>query len=181
MVKLHWPLALCALLAACENIRNPVTYLPPDSRPRARVRFVAQTGPTYVRYHPDPNSCKADLVAALGRSVLQDRGWGRSIGVPLGEAYDRRAMTEAYVPAGKPLMVAFEFSAAHRVFGMTVAFDPAPDADYEIVFVVHHLRSSGVELYRIAPSPDGTPMKVAEPSLRSASCLPERLRRKEKV
>src|SRR5947209_3038351 len=104
-------LFLCALLAGCQNAMHPVTYVSPEAGPRAKIRFVAPVGPTQVKYFQNLDSCKSELVAVLGTSVVAERGWGRTVGIPLGESFDKRAMTEVSIPAGRPFSAIFDHSA----------------------------------------------------------------------
>jgi len=157
-----------ALLSGCMS--DPVRYMEPDAGPRARIRFVAQTAyPTDVRAYGNPECTVEDLkVASLGEHIIPQTGWGRSTGIPLGEAYQKSATTEVYIRAGRPFPI--RFSSPQPVSCVVSAsFDPVENAMYEAVFILER-KSCRFEMYRIAWGEGEAPRKIKEPARRLAYC-----------
>ena len=102
--------ALIALfLSGCVSLIDPITYVPPETGARARLRLVAdEDAPTHVSTFPTPDcQSKPQKIASLGRRLIPDLGYGRRVGVPLGEAYNPKVMTEIYIAANKPFPMMF--------------------------------------------------------------------------
>lgn len=146
---------------------DPVKYVPPDSGPRAKIRFVADTdSPTAVRVLGTPDCASPDLkIALLGRHVGPDQGWGRSIGIPMFGPYTKNVMTEVYIPAGRPFPMRFHWDSGYTACTVNIAFTPAENDSYEAVFSKEP-GACKVEVSRISITRESAPAKVPEISTR---------------
>lgn len=165
-------LALVGLLTAgCVSMIDPITYVPPEASPRAKLRIVAdQDSPTHVSTFPTPDChSKPQKIASLGRHLIPDLGYGRRIGIPMGDSYNPKVMTELYVPAGKPFpMMFYSFSGSNISTSSCItqaAFDPQDGGLYEAVFVLTR-EDCRLQIYKIEVDGIGRNFTAPERSAR---------------
>lgn len=173
-----WIVMGSLLLSGCGNLEGPF-YVQPESGPRARVRFVADHDSVSAAWTLDPD-CKISphKIALLGKHLLVGNDERHRIGIPLGDKYEQRVMTETHVPANKTFAMVMYMTGAATVApgatlstycGVRFSFEPLENRDYEAV-LLKGPKSCEVNLNRIDLANEGGYVKVKEDSLRR---LPE--------
>lgn len=119
-------------------------YVEPTEGPRAKMRFVSlkSSGPGDVFVHSltDENCKKTPLlVAALSGPAPENNR--KRMGMPLGENYADRDITEVMIKANQPYAFDFYWWAAGLTKGMdncnvTTSFQPVAGHQYEAVYTL---------------------------------------------
>ena len=169
---------LGALLGGCVSMS---AYRDPESGPRARVRFVADTWDVSVLYKYADAECKTgeQEMMRLHAGSSFNRSPPRRLGMPLWQFHDNEAQ-EVYVTPG-PFYGRFEggVDAGLTTFTCKTPFSFAPEAghDYEVRFVVSPPKC-GVEIAEIRSTGGSESIRVpmAGNQLPPDACMQHRLR-----
>lgn len=165
----------CLHLSACGNIQTVISFSTPYEQPtsgdRARIRVISFGG--MVRAVPN-SSCIDWRLPGAGVMVVPTKGFanvnGQDLGMPIGQfpklatAMGTVAVSELYIPAGKP--IALHHLSQGEIQGqmnyqcfVPRSFVPVADEDYEAVYkkdgklchfsIVRLTKSEGID--RLSP------------------------------
>lgn len=159
---------LALMLSACalQQFQEPAS----GARARLRVVSVGQKADTNVFVHPDASGTCIPRTAGGRQSIalLDWDNWhkgkqGVSVGIPGGGAYAPERFAEAFVPAGRPLTIAFGASVgtlntANASCRIGFLLEPENGVDYEASFSFGKMCT--VNLATVTRSQDGSVTKT---------------------
>jgi hypothetical protein len=135
--------SLCIVLAALSLAGcATLSYQEPTQGPRARVRFVTNTGAIAILRVYDDANCTQNEAEWMRLRVGNILGsTPKKLGMPLWDYHDNAAK-EIYVQAGKPVHALFSGSEANYQCGVPFSFTFQDSNDYEVKYQLDGLACS---------------------------------------